>query len=119
MNAKHAYAATASALSAGVLAVLAGVIPEVAGLALLAVAKLAATVSGLAAAGHAHLAHQARDPKDRLIWGTLALLALAVFIAALVRSWSAFDAALRVLLILALPVLAGVILLGRHLEAHA
>jgi len=86
-------------------AMLAGLIPEVAGVALLGVGKVAAAISSLSLAGHAHLARAAQNPRERVLFGFLSLAALVLLVWSIAQAWQSFTwplwALLGVLLVLA------------------
>lgn len=107
MKPSHVHGATVLAVLGGLVAMMAGIIPEVAGLALLGVSKVTAAISAAAATGHAHLTRSAHDPRDRLIYAALTLAALAVLVWSTVTAWSSFDwplwALIALLLLLIVP----------------
>ncbi|MCA1810815.1 MAG: hypothetical protein LC623_02255 [Halobacteriales archaeon] len=101
MKASHALAAGSTAVLATLWGIISGIIPEVAGLALLAISKLATVISGVTAAGHAHLMKEAQDPRDRLIFGTVTLLAFTVLAIAIAATWQTLGPVLLVVVLLA------------------
>ena len=111
MKPSHGLAASSAAVLATLWGLISGLIPDVAGIALLAISKLATGISLTAAAGHAHLMHEAHDPRDRLIFGAVTLLAFTVLAIAFAATWATWAPVL--LVVLALGVAASIFLVVR------